>query len=158
MTQETAKKPEFYKLINKNKKAYFDYEVLEKIEAGIKLTGAEVKSVKESRVQLKGSYVKVRNGKVVVENMHITAYRYGNQKDDYNPLHDRLLLVKKEEVELIADKTAEKGLTVIPLEIYQKNSLIKLLIGICRGKKVFDKRHIIKEREVNRQINRSIKQ
>ena len=151
-----GKKPGFSKLIAKNKKAFFDYEVLDKMEAGIILTGPEVKSAKDGRVQLKGAFVKMRQKKVVVENLHISAYRYSNVAE-YNPLRVRELLLTKSEIEIIAAKTEEKGLTVVPLELNLKNNLVKLTIGICRGKKLHDKRDVLKKKAITRDVQAGLK-
>ena len=149
------------KLVAKSKKAYFDYEILETYETGIVLTGPEVKSIKEGRVQLKGSFASVAKGgrgkpKIVTENFHISPYRYA-QGEPPDPLRKRDLLLKKKEIETLADLTAREGLTLIPLELYLKKGLIKVLLGVCRGKKKHDKRDTLKQRAVNREINQGLK-
>lgn len=149
------------KLVAKNKKAYFDYEILETYETGIVLTGPEVKSIKEGRVQLKGSFASVAKGgrgkpKIVTENLHITPYRY-TQGEPPDPMRKRDLLLKKKEIEILADHTAKEGLTLIPLELYLKKGLIKVLLGVGRGKKKHDKRDTLKKRAVNREINQGLK-
>ena len=149
------------KLVAKNKKAYFDYEILETYETGIVLTGPEVKSIKECRVQLKGSFASVAKGgrgkpKIVTETFHISPYRYA-QGEAPDPLRKRDLLLKKKEIETLADLIAREGLTLIPLELYLKKGLIKVLLGVCRGKKKHDKRDTLKQRAVNREINQGLK-
>lgn len=141
----------------KNKKAYFDYEILEKYEAGIVLTGAEVKSVKEGRVQLKGSFASIVNGKVIVENMHISPYRYSNGATRADPLRRRELLLHKKEIDHLAGLSMQKGFTLVPLEAILKNNLIKILLGVCRGKKKYDKREVLKRRAVTREIDQNLK-
>lgn len=144
------------KLLAKNKKAYFDYEILEKIEAGIVLTGPEVKSIKGSHVQLKGSFAGVKNGRVLLENMHVSPYKY-SVNTGYDPLHSRELLLKKKEIEHLAGLSAQKGFTLIPLEIFLKNNFIKVLLGVCRGKAQHDKRDTLKQRAVGRDIDQGLK-
>lgn len=148
--------PSAVKLIAKNKKAYFDYEVLEKYEAGIVLTGAEVKSIKGAHVQLKGSFVTIINGRVRTENMHVSPYKYGISTD-YDPLRRRELLLKKKEIEYLSDMTGQKGFTIIPLEIFLKRGLVKVLIGVCRGKKQHDKRQVMRSRAMEREVNQGLK-
>lgn len=144
------------KFLAKNKKAYFDYEVLEKYETGIVLTGPEVKSIKEGKVQLKGSFATVSNGRVIVENMHITPYKYAaNVPQD--PLRRRELLLRKKEIDHLAGMSVQKGFTLIPLEIFLKKSLIKVLLGVCRGKRQHDKRDVLKKRAIMREINQGLK-
>lgn len=140
----------------KNKKAYFDYEVVEKYETGIVLIGSEVKSIKESHVQLTGSYAQVAAGKVFVNNMHVSPYRYA-PSDNYDPLRRRELLLRRKEIDHLAGMTVQKGFTLIPLEIFLKNNLIKMLLGVCRGKKAHDKRDVLKRRAVTREINQGLK-
>lgn len=144
------------KVLAKNKKAYFDYEVLEKYEAGMILTGAEVKSVKGCHVQLKGSYVTILGGRPVAENLHVSPYRYAPAAA-FNPLRRRQLLLKKKEIDYLAGMTTRKGFTLIPLEIIEKNHLIKMVLGVCRGKKQHDKRDTLKRRAVAREIEQGLK-
>lgn len=144
------------KLLAKNKKAYFDYEILETYEAGIVLNGAEVKSIKAGRAQLKGSFATVHNGQIVTENLHISPYKFAPIVG-FDPLRRRTLLLKKKEIEHLAGLTSQEGLTLIPLEIIQKKSLVKLLLGTCRGKKKYDKRATLKGRAVSKEIDQGIK-
>lgn len=143
-------------VIISNKKAYFDYEVLEKFETGVVFTGPEVKSVKEGRVQLKGSFVTVINGRVLTENLHISHYRY-SPIEGYNPLRRRELLLKRKEIDYLAGQASTKGFTIVPLELLLKNNLIKMVIGICRGKKMHDKRDVMRKRAVSRDIAQGLK-
>ncbi len=136
----------------KNKKAFFDYEVLEKFETGIILTGPEVKSIKAGSVQLKGSFAVVVGSRVFLENMHVSPYRY-SVLEGYNPLRKRELLLHRKEIEHLSGIYVQKGGTLIPLEIILKNNLIKVLLGVCRGKKSHDKRNVLKKRAVERDIN-----
>ena len=143
------------KSIAKNKKAYFDYEVEEKYETGIILTGAEVKSVKAGHVQLKGSYATVVDSKVIVENLHISHYKCSNEVLD--PVRLRELLLRKKEIAHLAGLSQQKGYTLILLEIFLKKGLVKGILGVCRGKKQHDKRLVLKDRAVNREINQGLK-
>ena len=149
------------KVVAKNKKAYFDYEVVEKYEAGIVLTGSEVKTVNEGRVQLKGSFataVRGHNGKirVVTENLHISAYRYSSTPG-HEPLRRRELLLHRKEIDYLAQESAQKGFTLIPLEIFLKNNIIKVLLGVCRGKKAHDKRDVLKRRAMTKEVMQGLK-
>lgn len=138
-----------------NKKARFEYEILETFQAGIKLTGPEVKSVRAGHVQLVGSYVIVRGHHVSLLNAHISPYKPA-ALNNAEPTRSRDLLLRKSEIEKIATKV-ESGLTCVPLSIYLKNNLIKVEIAIAKGKKLHDKRRTIKERESNRAIARAMK-
>lgn len=139
----------------KNKKAYVLYEILDKIEAGVTLTGGEVKSVKGGHVNLTGSFVDVRSEKPWLKNVHISKYKYDNAIID--PLRARLLLLKKDEIRRLEEKLSTKGITAIPLELYDKNRLVKVLIGVCRGKKLHDRREDLKKKSQIRDIERELK-
>jgi len=144
------------KILAKNKRANFDYEVLEKFEAGMVLIGAEVKSIKAGQVQMKGSYVTAFRGRVQTENMHVSPYRYA-VIEGIDPLRKRQLLLKKKEIDQLTDYSSQKGLTLVPLEILLKKNFIKLIIGVCRGKKSHDKRDVLKHRAENREIEQGLK-
>lgn len=149
------------KLLAKNKKAYFDYEIVEKYETGIVLTGPEVKSIKASHVQLKGSYATLVQGKnrrlkIVTSNLHVSPYRY-SIISGYDPLRRRELLLRRKEIDHLAGLTTQKGFTLIPLEIVLKNNLIKVLLGVCRGKASHDKRQLLKKRAITRDIEEGLK-
>lgn len=143
-------------LIAKNKKAFFDYEIVQKYEAGIVLRGPEVKSVRGGRAQLKGSYVQIINKRPVIVNMHISDYKPAHDVS-YDPTHTRQVLLRQNQIEEIAGFLGQKGLTVIPLELYLKGNLIKVAIGVCKGRKQFDKRELLKERSIKREIDQKIK-
>jgi SsrA-binding protein len=151
------------KVITKNKKAYFDYEILETFEAGIKLTGQEVKSIKNGKISIKGSYVvlKKQDSKEIPEvfmiGCTVPPYQPNNTPSDYNPERSRKLLLKKQEIKHLIGKSKEKGLTVIPLKVYTRKGKIKLEIAIVKGKKKVDKREKIKKRDVDRQIRSALK-
>ncbi len=143
-------------LIAKNKKAFFDYEITEKYEAGIVLTGPEVKSIRAKKLQLKGSYIQIIGARAMVVNMHISEYK--NSPDaSFDPTHSRIILLNKKQIEEVADFLSQKGLTVIPLEVYTKGNLIKLTIGVCRGRKQHDKRDVLRERAVKRDVEQKVK-
>jgi len=145
------------KILSENKKAYFDYEVLEKFEAGIVLIGQEVKSIKAGRINLAGSYVVPRDSEFFLINAKIPPYQPKNVPESYDPLHSRKLLLKKKEIDYLIGEVRQKGLTLVPLKVYTKRGKIKLEFGVAKGLKKADKREIIKKREVEREIKRELK-
>ena len=140
----------------KNKKAYFDYEILEEIESGIVLTGTEIKSVRKSNVNLKDSYAVIRNGEVYLLNMHISEYKEGNIFN-HDEKRTRKLLLHKKEILKLSDKIELNGNTLIPLKLYFKGNKVKILLGLAKGKKTYDKRESIKERDIAREIKKEMK-
>jgi len=140
-----------------NKKAYFDYEILEDYEAGIELLGLEAKSLRTHGAVLDGAYVTIRGGEAYLMQMSIPPYQPANTPADYDPLRLRRLILTKEEIRSLADTESKKGLTIVPLKVYNKGPKIKVSIGIVRGKKKFDKRESIKSRETDREIRRTLK-
>ena len=144
------------KIIAQNKKARFDYFVEEKYECGIVLEGTEVKSVKEGNVSFNDSFAEIQNGELWMRNFHISEYKYSSIFN-HNPDRAKKLLVHKEELKRIQRKVDEKGFTLIPLDFYLKNGRVKLTLGGCKGKKQFDKRASIKERDVNRDLQREFR-
>lgn len=151
------------KTIAYNKRAKFDYEILETLEAGLILRGFEVKSAKLGNISLKGAYVVIqqtgpdKTPEAWILNMHIGPYKQAGEMPDYQPDHSRKLLLHKKEINHLIGKQKEKGLTLIPISLYTKHGRIKLEFGIGRGKKKFDKREKIKERESKRRINRVLR-
>ena len=143
-------------IISQNKKAYHDYAIEETIEAGIQLLGTEVKSVREGKANLKDSYVLIKNGEVFLFNCHISPYSHGNIMN-HDPLRTRKLLLKRKEIERMRGKAQQKGYAMIPLKLYFKGSFAKVEIGLAKGKKLFEKRETIKEREAKRTIERAMK-
>ena len=139
-----------------NKRAYFDYEILEMFEAGLVLEGHEVKSVKTGRAAIKGAYAIMRGSEAYILGMHIPPYQQANTPPDYDPDRTRKLLLTKKEISYLTGKTAEKGLTLLPLKVYTKHGLCKLSLGLGKGKKKTDKRQTIKARESKRHIDRII--
>lgn len=144
------------KTIAQNKKAYHDYFVDEKFEVGIALAGTEVKSIRQGNINLKDSYCKINNGEIFVVGMHISPYEKGNifNKD---PLRDRKLLMHKREILKLFNNIKKDGVSIIPLSVYLKGPVVKLEIGLCRGKKLYDKRDSIAARDVKREIDRSMR-
>lgn len=139
-----------------NKKARFDYEILENYEAGIVLTGTEIKSIRAGKANLKDSYAIVRDGEVYLLNMHISSYEYGNIFN-HNETRSRKLLLHKKEILKIRDKVSLNGYTIVPIKVYFKGSNAKVLIGIAKGKKNYDKREDIKKRDIEREIKKNLK-
>ncbi len=140
---------------SKNKKAYAFYEILDKIEAGIQLTGVEVKSVKAAHVNLKGSYIDIGNHAAWLRNANISKYPYDN--NPLEPTRVRKLLLHTVQLLKLEQQQEQKGITLIPLEIYGKKNLIKVLIGICRGKKTHDRRDDLKKKAQDMDIKRALK-
>jgi SsrA-binding protein len=145
-------------VLTDNRKAHFNYEIIEKYEAGIELLGLEVKSVKEGKAILAGSFVIVRGGEVFILGMQIPPYQPANAPLEYDPVRNRRLLLNKKEIIELADADGEQGLTIIPLSLYNKGSKVKMEIAIAKGKKLHDKRESIKKRDVDREMRRAIKE
>jgi len=144
------------KLISNNKKAFHDYFIDEKMEAGIELFGTEVKSVRAGTINLKDSYVSLRTGEAILIGMHISPYEQGNIFNR-DPLRDRRLLLHKKEIMRLIGKTKEKGYSLIPLSVYFLGSKVKVELGLARGKKSYDKREAIAERDAKRSMDRAVK-
>jgi SsrA-binding protein len=140
-----------------NKKAYFNYEITEKIEAGISLFGFEVKAVKAGRGSIVGSYIIIRGNEAFLVETDIPPYQPKNAPPEYDPKRVRKLLLTKKEIARLIGFEKEKGLTIIPLSLYSKHGTIKVEIGIGKGKKIRDKRETIKRRETDREIRRTLK-
>lgn len=147
------------KILAENKKAYFNYEILEKFEAGIVLIGQEVKSLKTKGVNLAGNFIVLKNEEVFWVGANISPYQPKNAPSDYNPERSRKLLLKKSEIKYLIGKSKQKSLTLIPLKLYTtKSGRIKIGFAIAKGKKRFDKREQIKKREVEREMERELKE
>jgi len=144
------------KLIASNRKAFHDYFVLQKLEAGIALTGTEVKSLREARVNLKDSYVDVDRGEAWLVGAHISPYSHGN-RENHDPERKRKLLLHKREIDRLQGQIVEKGLTIVPLRLYFKGGRVKAEIAVVRGKKLFDKRESEKRRELDREAEAAMK-
>lgn len=144
------------KLIANNKKAYHEYFVDEVFEAGLALQGTEVKSVRMGQVSIKEAYCRIRNGEVFVENMNISPYEQGN-RENHDPLRVRKLLLNRLEIDKLTKKVEERGLALVPTRIYFKDSRAKLEIGVCRGKKLYDKRETLKRKQADREASRAVR-
>jgi SsrA-binding protein len=140
-----------------NKRAVFDYELLDHYEAGLALTGAEVKSIKNGHISLKGSFVTIHDGELFLTNANISPYPFAKTTASYEPTRSRKLLVRKREIDSLVGKLHIKGLTLVPLRVYTKKRLIKLEFAVGRGKKAFDKRSDIAKHEAKRKIERALK-
>lgn len=140
-----------------NRKAHFNYEIVQAYEAGIELEGFEVKSIKSGRAILAGAFAIVRGGEVFLMNMQIPPYQVGNTPLDYDPTRTRRLLLSKKQIREIAPSDNMKGLTLVPLSLYSKGRLIKVELAVVKGKKNYDKRETIKKRETDREIDREYK-
>lgn len=141
------------KILANNRKANFEYETLERIEAGIVLLGTEVKSLREAKVNLLDAYARISGGEVWLANAHISEYKHGNI-NNHEPTRPRKLLLNKREIRKLKALVEQKGLTLIPMKIYLKDSKIKVELAIARGKKIHDKRESIKKRETDRNLQR----
>ncbi len=145
------------KLIARNKKAFHDYEVVEKIEAGLALQGTEVKALREGRINLKDSHAKIRNGEMWLVECHISPYTHGNIHN-HDPIRPRKLLLHGSEIRRLIGKVTEKGMTLIPLSVYfNPKGRVKVELGLCRGKKTVDKRRTEQERTEKREIEKIMK-
>ena len=140
-----------------HKKARFDYEVLEELEAGIELLGHEVKSLRGRQGKLEGSHVVVRGGEAYLVGASIPPYQPKNIEDDYDPARSRRLLLTKKEISKLAGFEGQKGLTIVPLRVYNKGSKLKVGLAVARGRKARDKRQVLKKRETEREIRRTLK-
>ena len=139
-----------------NRKAKYDYEILETIEAGIVLTGTEIKSIRNGKANLKDSYATIKNGEAILINMHISPYEQGNIFN-HSETRTRKLLLHKKEILKLNDKIHMEGFTLVPIKLYFKGSIAKILLGIARGKKTYDKRETIKRRDIERDIKARMK-
>lgn len=145
------------KIVAENRKAYHDYFVEDRVEAGIILTGTEIKSIRAGRANLKDSYARIENGEVWLHQMHISPYEQGN-RFNHEPLRKRKLLLNRKEIGKLWVKLQLQGLTLVPLKIYLKHGLAKIELGVCRGKKSYDKREDMAERDAKREIERHLRE
>lgn len=143
--------------VAQNKKAYHDYFVLEEYEAGIELFGTEVKSIRQGRVNLKDAWCSIDNGEIFVNGMHISPYEQGNIFNRV-PLRKKKLLMHKKEIHKLYGTIKQQGLTLIPLSVYFNKGKAKIKVGLCKGKKIYDKRDVAAKKEANRSIDREIKE
>jgi SsrA-binding protein len=144
------------KLVAQNKKAFHDYHIEEKYEAGIVLTGTEIKSIRAGKVNLRDSFAQVRRGEVTLHNMHVSPYEQGNRYN-HEPLRTRKLLLHRDQINRLIGAIKEKGYTLVPLKVYLKNGLAKVEIALGKGKKEYDKRESLKKKDAQREIEKAIK-
>lgn len=144
------------KQIAGNKKAYHDYFIEETYEAGIVLQGTEIKSVRNGRINLKDGYAQIRNGEIFLYNVHISPYEQGNRYN-HEPLRVRKLLLHRKQIDQLIGDTKESGYSLIPVKMYLKNGFLKVVIGLARGKKKYDKRQDLKQKEAKRDIQRAFR-
>jgi SsrA-binding protein len=142
------------RVVATNRRARFDYEILERHEAGIALTGSEVKSLRQGKASLSESFARVQDGEVWLENMHIPPYQQG-EKRGYDPRRRRKLLLHRAEIDRLVGKTAERGLALVPIRVYFSHGLAKVELGLGRGKRAYEKRQAVLEREHRREIERA---
>lgn len=147
---------ESVKIIAQNKKAHFDYFVEEKYECGVALEGTEVKSMKNGNVSFADAFAEILNGEVWMRNFHISEYKFSSVFN-HDPDRKKKLLLHKEEIKRLQRKVDEKGYTLVPLDVYLKNGRVKITLGVCKGKKQFDKRETIKQRDLNREMSRDFR-
>jgi len=140
-----------------NKRATYDYELLEKTEGGLVLSGFEVKAIKTGHISLKSSFVTIKDGELYLTNAHIPAYQKQNTPDSYDPYRSRKVLVHKRQLGSLIGKIRQKGLTLVPIKVYSKGRLIKLEFAVGKGKRMIDKREDIKKREANISIRRALR-
>ncbi|MGX7348680.1 SsrA-binding protein SmpB [Dolosicoccus paucivorans] len=139
-----------------NRKARHDYEILDTLEAGMVLKGTEIKSIRNGRLNLKDGYVSIRDNEAWLMNVHISPYEQGNMFN-HDPVRPRKLLLHKRQIIAWRDEAQQKQMTIVPLEVYLKNGRAKVKIGLVRGKKLYDKRHALKEQQMKRDIDRALK-
>jgi SsrA-binding protein len=145
------------KTIINNKKAFFEYNILERYTAGIELRGSEIRPIKNGKVSIGESYCFIENGEIFIKNMHVSEHEQGGKANNHNPTRDRRLLLKKKEIINLNDDVKQKGLTIVPLEIILTSTgLIKLSIGLAKGKKNYDKRETTKLKDLERESKRGI--
>lgn len=144
------------KIIAENRKAHFDYFIEESIECGIALEGTEVKSVKNGSISFPDAFAEIINNEIFIKGLHISEYSYSSIFN-HNPDRPKKLLLHREEIKRLVRKTEQKGYTLIPIKFYLKKGMVKVTLGLCKGKKQFDKRATIKERDVNREIQREFR-
>jgi SsrA-binding protein len=154
--RQKSAREEAQKNIAENRKAFHDYHILDTYEAGVALLGTEVKAIREGRVNLRDSYASVNRGEVFLHNVNISPYSHRGYAD-HEPLRQRKLLLHKNEILKLAGKVAEKGMTLVPLRMYFKDGRVKVAIGVAKGKKEYDKRETIKQREVDRETRAVMK-
>ncbi len=147
---------ESFRVVARNRKAYHDYHIEETVEAGIALTGTEIKSVRAGQVNLRDSYAEIRNGEIWLVDAHISPYRHGNRQN-HEPRRPRKLLLHRREINRLMGKVQEKGWTLVPLRMYLAHNKAKVELALAHGKRLYDKRAAIAKRESNREMRRALK-
>jgi SsrA-binding protein len=147
---------ESVKVVASNRRAFHDYFIDDRIEAGLVLTGTEIKSIREGRVNLREGYARIANGEAWLHNVHIAPYEHGNRYN-HEPMRDRKLLLHRGEIDTLVGKVRQRGYTVVPLQLYLKHGKAKVELGLARGKKQYDKRAAIAERDARREIERHLR-
>lgn len=145
------------KVLSDNRQARFQYEVLESFETGIVLQGTEVKSIRQGSVNLRDGYADIKDGEVWLHNVHVSPHSTASQVFNHEPRRKRKLLMHSDEIRRLIGKVEQKGLTLIPLKMYLKNGRVKVSLGLCRGKKLHDKREDLKQKQAKREIERALK-
>lgn len=148
--------PSGVKVVAQNRKARHDFFIDETYEAGIALVGTEVKSIRQGKVNLRDSFIQIKNGEAILQGMHITPYEQGN-RFNHDPLRARTLLLHKREIGKLDVAVSREGMTLIPLELYLKKGRVKVLVAVAKGKKLYDKRHSEAERDAKRQMDRALR-
>lgn len=145
------------KKICSNKKAYFEYFILDKFTAGIKLVGSEVKSIRAGKVSIVEAYCYINNGEIFIKGMHVSEHKEGGKYNNHQPIRDRKLLMNKKEIIKLSENISQKGLTIVPLEVMLSSTgFIKVEIGLAKGKHLYDKRNTLKENDLKRETERNI--
>jgi len=143
------------KSVAKNKRAYFEYQILEEYVAGIQLQGSEVKSIKSGMTSIGEAYCYITNNEIFIKGMHVTEHKEGGKHNNHDPLRDKKLLMKKKEISKLDASISQKGLTIVPIDVLISDGLIKVKIGLGRGKNLYDKRATLKEKDIKRDIERN---
>jgi SsrA-binding protein len=152
-----SEKKESFKIVSDNRQARFQYEILETYEAGIELVGTEVKSIRQGRVNLRDGFALIRNGEVLLQNVHISPHSTASLVFNHEPTRTRKLLLHRQEIRKLIGKVEQQGLTLVPLKMYLKRGWVKLDLALVRGKKLYDKREDAKRRDDKREIERAMK-
>jgi SsrA-binding protein len=146
-----------FKVVSDNRQARFQYEVLESFETGIVLQGTEVKSIRQGNVNLRDGYADIKDGEVWLHNVHVSPHSTASQAFNHEPRRKRKLLMHRDEIRRLIGKVEQKGLTLVPLKMYLKSGRVKVSLGLCRGKKLHDKREDLKQKQAKREIERALK-
>ena len=144
------------KVLAQNRQASYEYSILETFEAGMVLKGTEIKSIRNARINIRDGYMSIRNGEATLQNVHISPFEQGNIFN-HDPLRSRKLLLHKKQINYLANQTKTQGVTVIPLKVYIKDGYAKVLIGVAQGKKKYDKRESLKQKDMKREVDRALK-